>query len=126
MRGYSEVAVIILHHHERIDGGGYPRGVAGSDIPELARIIAVVDTFDVMTSRDSYRIPVSTEAAVAELRRVSGSQLDGRLVEVFVGLVEAEGVAFGHADNADLELELSSGQPTEHPSAGVWPVSVQP
>lgn len=124
VRGYSEIADIILHHHERIDGDGYPNGVKGSEIPELARIIAVVDTFDVMTSRDSYRTPVSTEAAIAELRRVSGSQLDGRLVEVFVGLVEREGVAFGHADNADLELELSSGRRTDHPSAGVWPASL--
>ena len=61
--GYGPVAEIILAHHERIDGKGYPRGLAGDDIPELARIISVADTYDVMTARDSYRTPMS------ELRR---------------------------------------------------------
>jgi putative nucleotidyltransferase with HDIG domain len=108
VRGYAEVADIILHHHERIDGEGYPRGIAGDAIPELARIVSIVDTFDVMTSRDSYRAPVSPQVAIAELRRVSGTQLDPRLLEIFIGLIEREGLDFGHADNADLELELSA------------------
>ena len=102
------MADIILHHHERIDGEGYPRGIAGDAIPELARIVSIVDTFDVMTSRDSYRAPVSPQVAIAELRRVSGTQLDPRLLEIFIGLIEREGLDFGHADNADLELELSA------------------
>lgn len=108
VRGYTEIAKIILHHHERIDGGGYPRGVAGDDIPELARIVSVADTFDVMTSRDSYRTPVSVEVAFTELRRVSGTQLDSRLVELFIGLVAQHGLDFGHADNKDLERELGA------------------
>ena len=58
--GYGPVAEIILAHHERIDGKGYPRGLAGDDIPELARIISVADTYDVMTARDSYRTPMSS------------------------------------------------------------------
>ena len=60
-----------------------------------------------MTSRDSYRKPVSSEAAIAELRRVSGSQLDGELVEMFIRLVERRSIAFRHADDADFEAELS-------------------
>ena len=63
--GYGPVAEIILAHHERIDGKGYPRGLAGDDIPELARIISVADTYDVMTARDSYRTPISSYEAIA-------------------------------------------------------------
>ena len=77
--GYGPVAEIILAHHERIDGKGYPRGLDGDEIPELARIISVADTYDVMTARDSYRTPMSTYDAIAELRRVAGKQLDAAL-----------------------------------------------
>ena len=69
--GYGPVADIILCHHERYDGNGY-YSVALENIPLGSRIIAAADTYDVMTSRDSYRRPVSSEAALVELRRVSG------------------------------------------------------
>jgi putative nucleotidyltransferase with HDIG domain len=105
--GYGPVAEIILAHHERIDGKGYPRGICGDDIPELARIISVADTYDVMTARDSYRSPVSTYEAIQELRRVSGKQLDGRFVEVFVELLEGKDVSFQHGEAADFEKELA-------------------
>ena len=71
---------IILAHHERIDGKGYPRHVKGKKIPELARIISVADVYDVMTARDSYREPISSFEAIRELRRVSGTQLDANFV----------------------------------------------
>ena len=106
MEGYGPVADIILCHHERVDGGGYPRGIAGDDIPIYSRMISIADTYDVMTSRDSYRDPVSSDAAIEELRRVSGAQLDGELVEIFVTVLESKGVAFRHADDADFEAEL--------------------
>lgn len=104
--GYGPVADIILAHHERIDGRGYPRGLPGPEIPLLSRMISVSDTYDVMTARDSYRDPVSPAEAVAELRRVSGTQLDGELVEMFIRLLERKGVAFHHGDDADFESEL--------------------
>jgi putative nucleotidyltransferase with HDIG domain len=104
--GYGPVAEIILAHHERIDGKGYPRGLAGDDIPELARIISVADTYDVMTARDSYRTPVSTYEAIQELRRVAGKQLDPRFVEVFIELLEGKDVSFRHSDAADFDKEL--------------------
>jgi len=104
--GYGPVAEIVLCHHERIDGAGYPNAVAGEDIPLLSRMISIADTYDVMTARDSYRDPVSPREAIAELRRVSGTQLDGRLVELFVGLLDRRGVAFRHGDDADFEAEL--------------------
>jgi putative nucleotidyltransferase with HDIG domain len=106
VRGYAEVAEIILCHHERIDGRGYPRHLSGDDIPVLARILSVADCFDVMTARDSYRKPRSTAAAIMELRRVAGSQLDERLVEIFAGVIEGAGVDFRHADDEELEREL--------------------
>ena len=107
MDGYGPVAEIVLAHHERIDGCGYPNGLAGEQIPLAARIIAVADTYDVMTARDSYRRPVSSREAIAELRRVSGSQLDGSVVETFIGLLEKRSVTFRHADDADFERELN-------------------
>ena len=107
VHGYAEVAEIVLCHHERIDGRGYPRHLSGDEIPVLARILAVADCFDVMTARDSYRTPMSFDDAIAELRRVAGTQLDAHFVELFVGLVMAAGVDFHHADDDDLEAELA-------------------
>jgi putative nucleotidyltransferase with HDIG domain len=107
MEGYGPVAEIILAHHERIDGNGYPNGLVGEQIPLAARIISVADTYDVMTSRDSYRQPVSSREAIEELRRVSDKQLDTTVVETFVGLLERRSVTFRHADDADFERELN-------------------
>jgi putative nucleotidyltransferase with HDIG domain len=107
IEGYGPVAEIVLHHHERYSGGGYPAGIAGEEIPLGARIMSVADTYDVMTSRDSYRRPVSSEAALAELRRVAGTQLDPRVVEVFVRMILEKRVAFSHTDEADFEAELA-------------------
>lgn len=107
LEGYEEVAELILCHHERTDGRGYPRGLQGNEIPLLARMIAIADTYDVMTARDSYREPVPPEAAVDELHRVAGAQLDAELVEVFIEQVLADGsVGFRHGDAADFEAEL--------------------
>jgi putative nucleotidyltransferase with HDIG domain len=106
IEGYGPVADIIFAHHERVDGRGY-YGLPAEDIPLGSRIIAVADTYDVMTARDSYRRPVSREAAIMELRRVSGSQLDGEIVEAFIEMIESGRVAFRHADEADFEKELA-------------------
>jgi putative nucleotidyltransferase with HDIG domain len=105
--GYGPVAEIILAHHERIDGKGYPRGLKGDDIPQLARIISVADTYDVMTARDSYRVPVSSYEAIEELRRVAGKQLDSRFVDIFIELLEDKDVTFRHGEDADFEKELA-------------------
>ncbi len=108
--GYGPVADIVHAHHERWDGRGYPRGLAGEAIPPGARLIAVADTYDVITARDSYRKPISTTDAVAELRRVSGHQLDPRVVEMFISLLTAGDLRFAHADDADFEAELAFGR----------------
>jgi putative nucleotidyltransferase with HDIG domain len=119
--GYGPVAEIILAHHERIDGKGYPRGLKGDDIPELARIISVADTYDVMTARDSYRTPTSSYEAIQELRRVAGKQLDARFVEIFIELLEGKDVSFRHGEEADFERELALEAriaETAHPNVG--------
>ena len=107
LEGYEQVAEIIHAHHERMDGEGYPRRLTADQIPIGSRIIAVCDTYDVMTARDSYRQPVPVRAALAELRRVSGTQLDPEVVEIFISLIEQRGVAFRHNDDADFEAELN-------------------
>jgi putative nucleotidyltransferase with HDIG domain len=107
IEGYGPIAEIIMHHHERFSGGGYPSGIAAEDIPLGSRIISAADTYDVMTSRDSYRKPVSSEAALAELRRVAGTQLDPQVVEVFERMILERRVQFSHTDEADFESELA-------------------
>ena len=107
IEGYGPVAEIVLHHHEKYAGGGYPMGIGGEEIPLGARILSVADTYDVMTARDSYRRPLSREAALAELRRVAGTQLDPKIVEVFERMILDKGVAFSHSDEADFEYELA-------------------
>jgi putative nucleotidyltransferase with HDIG domain len=104
--GYGPVADIIYCHHERYDGNGYYK-VPLAQVPLGSRIIAAADTYDVMTSRDSYRRPVSSEAALAELRRVAGSQLDPIVVEAFETMILEGGIAFRHTDGADFETELA-------------------
>ena len=107
IEGYGPVAEIVRSHHERIDGRGYPDGLIADEIPLASRIIAVCDTYDVMTARDSYRKPVTREMALAELRRVSGTQLDARIVEVFIRLLDEQDIAFRHTDDADFIAELA-------------------
>jgi diguanylate cyclase (GGDEF)-like protein/putative nucleotidyltransferase with HDIG domain len=79
----------ILHHHERWDGGGYPEGLKGEEIPIEARILAIADSFEAMTSARPYRPALSLEEVVKELRQGAGLQFDPKLVEVFMGIIEA-------------------------------------
>jgi HD domain len=87
----DEALAGIMHHHERIDGRGYPLGLAGDEIPEFARVIAVADAFDSMTSTRSYRGARRLDEAIAELRKWSGSQFDPALVDGFVTALQREG-----------------------------------
>ena len=79
---------IIRHHHERVDGQGYPDGLKGDEIPLLSRIICVADSFDSMTSDRPYRSAGTIEYALSELKSCSNSQFDSTLVEAFIRVLD--------------------------------------
>jgi hypothetical protein len=87
----DEALAGIMHHHERIDGRGYPMGLAGDEIPEFARVLAVADAFDAMTSNRSYRGARPVPEAVAELLKWAGTQFDPAFVDAFVTAIAREG-----------------------------------
>jgi putative nucleotidyltransferase with HDIG domain len=106
--GYGPVADAILYHHEHVDGSGYPAGLIGKEIPLASRILAICSTYDTLTARETYRSPMTPQDAIAELRRVSGRQLDAELVNSFIAMLEREGpVTSVHGDDADFEAELA-------------------
>ncbi len=115
---YGPVAEIVLAHHERIDGRGYPNGLPGEEIPEIAKIIAVAEVYDTLTAADTYRTRMSSFEALRELRRVAGSQLDAGYVEVLAGLLSGEGVEYRHADAADFDSELDMERRIKQARAG--------
>jgi diguanylate cyclase (GGDEF)-like protein/putative nucleotidyltransferase with HDIG domain len=98
---------IILHHHERWDGSGYPDGLKGEEIPLEARILAIADSFEAMTSDRPYRPALSREEVVKKLRQGAGVQFDPKLVEVFVGLIET-GFSVGVKTGQDSSSERTS------------------
>jgi putative nucleotidyltransferase with HDIG domain len=81
---YADIAPIILHHHERYDGYGYPSHLKGDEIPLGARIVCIAEAFDAMTSSLSYKIPISFEDALDELQKNAGTQFDPDLVKIFI------------------------------------------
>lgn len=97
---YSDIAPIILHHHERYDGKGYPSELQGEEIPLESRIIAIAEAFDTMINSDSYKftegltdveeIPFSERlnTAIDELRNNAGTQFDPRLIELFINSID--------------------------------------
>lgn len=80
----KEIVPGVKYHHEHINGGGYPSGLRGEDIPVIAKIVAVADAYDAMTTDRPYRKALEKEAAIEELRKCSGTQLDKNVVEAFV------------------------------------------
>ena len=109
--GYGSVADAILYHHEQVDGGGYPAGLIGKEIPLASRIVAICSTYDTLTAPDSYRASMTPDEAIAELRRVAGHQLDPELVETFITTLERDGTAGLEADQqADFGVELDFEQ----------------
>jgi len=86
----QHIAEYILSHHERWDGTGYPRGLSGKDIPLLARVLAVVDSFDAMTQTRAYREAMPVGAALMEIRKNAGRQFDPEIARVFLSLMEGE------------------------------------
>jgi putative nucleotidyltransferase with HDIG domain len=104
---YGPVATIVRAHHERIDGRGYPDGLKGEEIPQIARIVAVAEVYDTLTAEDTYRDRMTSFQAITELRRVAGRQLDARYVEALAALLAGRGMDYRHADTADFDSELA-------------------
>ncbi|MEV6383363.1 HD-GYP domain-containing protein [Streptomyces sp. NPDC051773] len=127
VRGISflgEARAAVLHHHERLDGSGYPYGLVGGQIPEFARIVAVADAFDAMTSTRSYRRARPVAAALAELRRCAGSQFDPAMVTALTQALTRHGwtptVTATPSGNVP-----PGGAPTATKPAGDWRAGVR-
>ncbi|MEU3446173.1 HD-GYP domain-containing protein [Streptomyces thermolilacinus] len=101
----GEARAAILHHHERLDGKGYPYGLQGAEIPELARVVAVADAFDAMTSTRSYSRARPVPTALAELERCAGSQFDPAMVEALAAALTRHG----------WQTSATSGEPLPPP-----------
>jgi hypothetical protein len=112
----DEALAGIMHHHERIDGRGYPMGLAGDEIPEFARVLAVADAFDAMTSTRSYRGARPVEEAIWELRKWSGTQFDPAFVDAFVAAIKRDGWQRPELPAVD-ELIVIAAQDHDDPGA---------
>ena len=95
---FSEILPFVIHHHEAFDGEGYPRGLKGSEIPYGARILAVADAFDAMTSDRPYRKAYSVAAAIDEIKKKAGTQFDPTVVEAFLSAIEKGKITFENID----------------------------
>lgn len=85
---FADMIPIVYHHHEKFNGTGYPTGIAGEDIPLFARIAAVADTFDAMTTKRSYRNALPLEIVRAEIEKCSGTQFDPKIANVFLDILD--------------------------------------
>ena len=105
---FGELAEVILYHHERYDGSGYPVGLVGEAIPLLSRIICAADSYSAMVSDRPYRKALSTEVAQGELRKNSGKQFDPVVVDCFLQVLADHDLAYQRGELADFDLEFSS------------------
>jgi putative nucleotidyltransferase with HDIG domain len=103
----QEAALLVLHHHERYDGTGYPAGLKGDEISFGSRIFSVADTLDCMTSTRPFQAPTTFEEAQSEIRRVAGTQLDPRVVDAFLNIPLSE----WREIRGEVALRLRTGQP---------------
>ena len=105
--GFDDLAAIVRHHHERVDGAGYPDCLRGRAIPLLARIIAVADAYNAMTSGRPYRDALTIDEAQARLANAAGTQFDSKVVEAFERLLRTSATTYLVGDEADFALEAS-------------------
>ncbi|MFJ6794473.1 HD-GYP domain-containing protein [Streptomyces sp. NPDC091268] len=126
----GEARSAILHHHERVDGSGYPYGLAGEQIPVLARVVAVADAFDAMTSTRSYSRARPVPTALAELERCAGVHFDPAMVRALVGAVGRQGWHPVVTSDADLQVIAApsaaapDGTPAPAPASAPAPAPV--
>lgn len=111
LASHKEIANIIRHHQEHYDGSGYPDGLIGEDIPEISRMLAVADTYHALTSNRPYREAKSPFEALIILRRVAGTQLDPRYVEIMAQVLKNEDLSYREGSKADFLTEFREGRP---------------
>ncbi len=111
LASHKEIADIIRHHQEHFDGGGYPYGKKGDEIPELSRMLAVADTYHALTSNRPYRKAKSPFEALIILRRVAGTQLDPKYVEVMAQVLKNEDLSYREGSKADFLKEFQKDRP---------------
>ena len=111
----KDAVPIILHHHERYSGHGYPFGLRGNDIPLGARIVAIADAYDAMTHDRPYKRAMSHDEAIKELRRHAGTQFDPELVTLFCDLFAAHAPIAGPERPRDDRADRR-GRPAAHPA----------
>jgi putative nucleotidyltransferase with HDIG domain len=123
----KKIIPAVKHHHERFDGGGYPLGLKGGQIPDLARILAVADAFDSMTGWRPYRKTFGREEAIDELRRCAGSQFDPLLAQRFIDALASSGTLSGAApETAPRTLHGRQWNPPDIEQASPGTPGVQP
>ncbi|MFQ5720178.1 MAG: HD-GYP domain-containing protein, partial [Acidobacteriota bacterium] len=113
-----EVIPCMKHHHERWDGGGYPDGLAGEDIPLGARVVTVADCWDAMTTNRPYQRAVEMDDALARFRKLAGSVFDRELVDVFVAVIERGDCADVY-DQARAQVQATSARIAQDRSVDV-------
>ncbi len=106
MTEFEDLARIVLHHHERYDGAGYPRGLSDESIPLLSRIVSVADCYSAMISARPYSGPRPPEVAMMELRDQRGRQFDPQVVGAFLEILEKADQAYRTGQQIDLDVQF--------------------
>ena len=107
---YAEIAKIVRHHHERIDGMGYPDGITGGEIPLISRIIAVADAYNAMTSDRPYRDAMPSRVARLRLAQAVESQFDTSVVAAFEAILAGSSEKYRAGRREDFTLETQRAQ----------------
>jgi HD-GYP domain-containing protein (c-di-GMP phosphodiesterase class II) len=106
-----EARLAVRHHHERVDGAGYPDGLRGPQIPLIAKIVAVADAFDAMTTTRTYSNPIGLEEAIGHLERKASTQFDTRVVGAFVALLRSGRLRLGRLAVNDAAAAAAAAAP---------------
>lgn len=108
----NSILDMVLHHHEKYDGSGYPHGLIGGKIPLVARIMAVADAFDAMTSRRVYRNSYELQNALNEIKSGKNSHFDPKIADVFIHLIENETIKVQEKEKS-LNVRIKNNIPYE-------------
>ncbi|MCW2974476.1 MAG: metal dependent phosphohydrolase, partial [Thermoleophilia bacterium] len=114
---YSDIAILVRYHHERIDGKGYPERLEGEQIPAISRMISVADTYSAMTTDRPYREGMPTEKAMSILAECRGTQLDTDFTNAFLRILIVADTEYQRGKQTDFEVEVAKHQALSHVEA---------